>query len=414
MPKSGQQYLSQHLPGIGGHIRSLPEDFRVEEIPAYTPCGSGEHLYLWIEKQGISTQQAINQLCRHLNRRPQDIGYAGQKDTQALTWQYLSIAGIQAQDLQHFSHPRLRILSTAFHRNKLRLGHLRGNRFTIRIRHPHPQAYQRAMATLDYLGHQGAPNGFGPQRYGILGLNALVGRALLRQEFQQALAGIIGWPQRIADPHWRTAAEAFTAGHYSEAATMIPPHLGVEKKLLQRLAQGASPGQALKALPSNRWQFYLNAFQAALFDRLLLQRLPWLPNLWQGDQAVKHNNGACFSVDSPQDEQHRLRNQEISPSGPLFGVVAPRPQGLPALLEQHMLQASGISWQALQKAGKRRLPGTRRPFLVPITGPSVHSLEQGDIEITFQLPAGSFATSVLQELRKTPDSPPWAAAKKRF
>ena len=63
-------YLTADLPGIGGRIKVCNADFYVEEIPLYAPCGHGEHTYLTIEKEGLSTFRAINQIARALGVDP--------------------------------------------------------------------------------------------------------------------------------------------------------------------------------------------------------------------------------------------------------------------------------------------------------------------------------------------------------
>ena len=53
-------YLSSELPGIGGSIKEELEDFIVEEIPLYQPCGEGEHVYFRIEKRDLSRRSVFS------------------------------------------------------------------------------------------------------------------------------------------------------------------------------------------------------------------------------------------------------------------------------------------------------------------------------------------------------------------
>src|SRR5215475_12676268 len=109
-----------------------PETFVVEEIPAYEPCGEGEHTFLWIEKRGLTTPDAIRRLATLLGVDARDVGYAGLKDRHALTRQWVSVPRLdEAAEARAsaIADPDLRVLRAARHGNKLRVGHLRGNKF---------------------------------------------------------------------------------------------------------------------------------------------------------------------------------------------------------------------------------------------------------------------------------------------
>src|SRR6185436_13505083 len=117
----------------GGELKAVPEDFVVEEIPAYAPCGDGEHLYLRIEKRGIPTFAAVERIASAFGVGKQAVGYAGLKDARAIAVQWISVHS--PKDVaQGFELDGLRVLESSRHRNKLKVGHLRGNRFRIRVR----------------------------------------------------------------------------------------------------------------------------------------------------------------------------------------------------------------------------------------------------------------------------------------
>src|SRR5215470_19177558 len=85
--------LTAHLQGIGGRIKQVPEDFEVEEVPAYEPAGSGDHLYLWVEKRDMGAEYFVRQVARRLGIGPGDVGTAGLKDRRAVTRQWVSVPG---------------------------------------------------------------------------------------------------------------------------------------------------------------------------------------------------------------------------------------------------------------------------------------------------------------------------------
>jgi tRNA pseudouridine13 synthase len=174
-------YVTDDLPGTGGVLRATIDDFVVEELPAYTPCGDGDHVYAWIEKRGLSTFQVVETLARTLDVRPADIGTAGLKDRHAVTRQFLSFPPpVTPERVRALVLEGVDILEVDRHRNKLRTGHLRGNRFRIRVRGGQVGAAAAARAIVDRLAEApGSPNWFGDQRFGARGDNHEVGRALV-------------------------------------------------------------------------------------------------------------------------------------------------------------------------------------------------------------------------------------------
>src|SRR6516164_9728014 len=102
--------LTADLPGIGGRIKVAPEDFEVEEIPAYEPCGSGEYLYLWLEKRGLGAEFFIRQVARRLGITPAEVGSAGMKDRQAVTRQMVSVPAVSRERLANLDGEGIRLL----------------------------------------------------------------------------------------------------------------------------------------------------------------------------------------------------------------------------------------------------------------------------------------------------------------
>lgn len=148
------------------------EDFVVEEIPTYLPGGSGEHLFLWIEKTDVSAGYLLDSVARTLKVSTRDIGVAGQKDRRAVTRQFLSVPQTCKPQLSELETiDGVQLLAVTAHGNKLRTGHLTGNRFEILLRptDESPIASNAADSVrerLKQLEETGFPNYFGPQRFG--------------------------------------------------------------------------------------------------------------------------------------------------------------------------------------------------------------------------------------------------------
>src|ERR1700733_3684654 len=119
--------LTADLPGIGGKIKVLPEDFEVEEIPAYEPSGQGDFLYLWLEKRDMGAEYFTRQIARRLEIPAGEVGSAGLKDRHAVTRQMISVPAAAEPELAALDGDGIKVLRVSRHTNKLRAGHLHGN-----------------------------------------------------------------------------------------------------------------------------------------------------------------------------------------------------------------------------------------------------------------------------------------------
>ncbi|MBI1919818.1 MAG: tRNA pseudouridine(13) synthase TruD [Geobacter sp.] len=394
------KYLTTDIPGTGGVMKESPEDFRVEEIPLYLPCGEGEHVYLTFEKRGITTLEAIRRIARGAGVQERDIGYAGMKDARALTVQTISVPRVAPELLMGLDLPSIRSLAAVPHRNKLKLGHLAGNRFRIRVRGVTPEALQRAEAVLNVLSERGVPNFFGEQRYGAQGNSHLIGRALLRQDWHGAVDVLMGDPAAVEDAGWRTAIEAYRNGDLAGSIAAFPRFCATEREVLKRLvARPDDYRQAFRAVHPRLVKLYLSAFQSFLFDRVLALRLDGFDRVMAGDLAWKHANGACFLVEDVVAEEPRAKAFEISPTGPMFGCRMKLPDGEPHRLEESILLEEGITLEQFDLAGGLRMEGERRPLRVPLGEPLAGQDTEG-LLLEFSLPKGSYATAVLREVMK--------------
>ncbi|MFO0876979.1 MAG: tRNA pseudouridine(13) synthase TruD [Gemmataceae bacterium] len=329
--------LTADLSGIGGCLKQKPEDFIVEEIPAYAPSGEGEYLYLWIEKRDMGAEFFTRQLAQRLQLRPEDVGTAGLKDRRAITRQWVSVPAHREPLLDQLSSDDLRLLEVRRHSNKLKPGHLRGNRFEILVREVHSDAAQHLPALLARIQQMGLPNFYGEQRFGRDGETLKLGLALLAGE-----------------PTGRVGS------------------------FLRRLA--------------------LSAVQSALFNAYVAGRIrdQLFRTVLPGDVMMKWPFGGMFVAEDLPAEQPRLEQREIIPGGPMFGKKMFRASGEALLREQQTLEAAGITPTAFQGFGKL-LAGTRRyTFVYPddLRG----EVEAEGIRLWFSLPAGSYATILAREL----------------
>jgi tRNA pseudouridine13 synthase len=295
---------------------------------------------------------------------------------------------------------KAKILKIDRHSNKLRLGHLTGNRFTIAVHDTITPPLPRAETILGELQKRGVPNLFGEQRYGVLGNSARLGHLLLQKDFTAFVRELIGDPALIRDSAWQQAATLYRDGNIKEALAIIPRHMRDERQLLQALTSGKSHRAAVSTLSHSLLRLFLAAAQSQLFDQLLLQRLPHLDHLWDGDIAVKHINGACFRVEQAITEQSRIETFEISPTAPLFGHKVLLASGKQGEKELEILRNNGLKQGSWKLEQGLTMSGERLPLRVAPTEIDIIDQTKNSLTLRFALPKGSYATSLLREIIK--------------
>ena len=344
----GQMALATpDLPGIGGVIKSLPEDFIVEEIAAYEPLGEGEHLFVKVQKRAMTTRDLVLYVSHSLNIPEVEIGVAGMKDKQGVTTQYISVPRAHEAKLGLFHHADLRILAVKPHPHKLRTGHLWGNRFVVTIRKTVPAREILLAPLLAALGSRGILNFYDVQRLGDGGKTARDGLKLLAGQSSGRFRG--KWHMRLL----------------------------------------------------------LSAAQAWIFNCYLYERHQrYGAGLLMGDLVMKRESGGVFWIDDLASGTQRLAEGEIIPTGPIFGTKMREAHDESGLFEVGILAETGLTPASFQPFGKN-LEGSRRAlmaFPIDLKGETLVEDEEA-VRVSFCLPAGSYATVLLAEITKTRGPP---------
>lgn len=325
--------------GIGGVLKQSPEDFFVEEIPAYDCSNEGEFLFLWIEKRGVSTPDVVRHIARVLSLRDNDISVAGRKDAQAVTRQYVSVPARVSDEIARIDANGIKVLRATRHGNRLKTGHLKGNRFRIVVREVCEDALPIAENAVEQIRRLGFPNYYGEQRFGADGSTDEIGFRLLAGERTRWL----------------------------------------------------NPGEL---------RFALSAVQSRLFNAWTANRLADGLSLkvMEGDVMQVAASRGPFVVIDREVEQARYESHETVLTGPIFGPKMKQPQGVPAEREHYVLEQSGLDADSFRRF-KRLTSGTRRPIVVWPDDLEVNQLEDA-LEFSFSLPAGTYATSLMREIQK--------------
>jgi tRNA pseudouridine13 synthase len=317
--------------------------FRVSELPAYSPCGGGEHLYVEVEKEGLTTDVVARLLARVCGAPLRSVGYAGRKDRHAIARQWFSIQLGESASLARLGPPpgggRIEVLRVGRHRNKLRLGHLRGNRFVLDL--VGDGALDALEARLARLMQRGIPNRFGEQRFGAEGSTLATARA------------------------WGGGERARGDRRY--------------RRLVSSAAQAA-------------------VFNAVLEAR---HREGLLHLLREGDVA-QTPSGASFvcAADDLDDLNGRAApgRLELFATGPMPGSARFGPAPAVREQERRWSASTGIAWEWLDRGGPLESRGERRPLVVRfLEAPEVEATEAG-ARLRLALPPGSYATEVLREV----------------
>ena len=345
-------------PGLAGSIKSVAEDFEVEEIPAYMPCGDGEHLFIFLQKRNLSSFDLVRVVAQALGCKDDEVSLAGMKDAVALTRQWICVpARLQAAlaAAPFAGHPNVTVLQWGRHTNKLKTGHLKGNRFVVRIRDvcttsadEGADVGQRVAAIVNYLQRDGFANAYGSQRFGRNGETILLGLRVL---------GIGNAPRA--------------------------PRLG---KRALRLA--------------------LSAVQAALFNAFVQERdaRGALRTLEEGDIALVRASSGPFVVDDATSANARVAAGDIVLGGPLYGPKMRAAQKDAHAREETLLTRFGMGLDVFGRFSSLTAGG-RRPVVCWPTE-LTHEWVDGDVVLRFTLPSGCYATQLLSLFGAMPPSRP--------
>ncbi|MEZ6043311.1 MAG: tRNA pseudouridine(13) synthase TruD [Planctomycetaceae bacterium] len=331
-------------------IKSRLSDFIVEELPAYEPCGDGEHLFLWVEKRGLSGPDLIERIARRLQIRSADIGIAGQKDRHAVTRQFVSVHRNCEPRLSQLESDDLTILSVTAHQNKLRTGHLKGNRFSIVLRSenkPFEQnSVERLQNALASISNRGFASTFGTQRFGFDGETLKTGLCFLRGQFSKKR-----WPYH-------------------------------QQRFMSRFVVSAVQSAA---------------YNLVLHDRILNQQIE---SPVSGDIVIRKQGSRPFefNMDMPTEPgQVTADETRLIPAGPMFGNRMLAAKASARAYELRALECLGIQESMFTRQAKF-CPGTRRIAIEFPENVQVHSVEGGHVRLEFELRSGVYATTLLREL----------------
>lgn len=347
-------FFLTHAP-INAHFAQNSKDFVVEEIPLYDFSGEGDHLVLTVRKKGLSTWEMIEDISERVGVKVKDVGYAGLKDKNAMTVQNITLPVKFAKQIEAFNHPNIKILNTTRHNNKLKMGHLRGNRFFIRLKKVSKIDAQKLDSALAIISDQGMPNYFGFQRFGRDGDN------------------------------------------YKKARQMLDGDTRIRGRKMQNFLISALQSERFNAWLNKRIELshIINNFDTKAVAKELnwdikivenIQKEKQFFKLLNGDMMCHYPYGKLYYAEDLESEAKRFMLKDTAPTGILSGYRSAYAKDLAGSIESEF-------FEDIPATGDRRYAWV---FPTDLAGKYIE--ESAHYELSFSLPKGSYATSLIEEL----------------
>ncbi|MBN2067930.1 MAG: tRNA pseudouridine(13) synthase TruD [Candidatus Diapherotrites archaeon] len=410
------EFYSTSCKGIGGQIKRRYTDFVVEEIlpdgrvcsakrfleqgthefePLEIPENRGEEqLHLHMEKINRDVNFCIRGIARFLQCSNRRIGYAGMKDKRAVTCQRVSIFKPNLERLQEFSSQGIQLRNAEWSNERIELGMLKGNSFTIIVRDIslNEKELGKRIGECFKEMESGIANYFGEQRFGgIRGITHIVGREFIRGNMKQGVMLYLTHSDEREEEEIRQARERLAeTNNFSEASRLFPVKFRYERAIIHHLCKYPNDFVgAFGKLPKQLRYLFTHAYQSYLFNRVIDERLR------QGI-GLKRVKGDILI--------------ENRPTAPLFGFESALAKGKAGEIEEKVLQEEGLQ---LQQFKVKQMPelsskGARKSILlVPenmrLLNVSKDEFYEGMLAATvsFSLEKGNYATTVLRELMKS-------------
>ncbi|WP_315508842.1 tRNA pseudouridine(13) synthase TruD [Campylobacter showae] len=357
-------YALTHAP-INAYFSKNSDDFVVREIPLYAFSGQGEHLIVEICKKDMTTQEALHALSEVSGVKMRDFGYAGLKDKQGMTTQFISMPRKFEAALANFSHDKMKILSLAAHDNKLRIGHLKGNSFFIRLKKVMPSEAAKLEQAVRNVGEAGYANYFGYQRFGKYGDNAQSGLELLK-------SGTVNGKKSKNPKLNDFLISAYQSDLFNRWLS--------KRVEISRFAQDFSLSELAQIYP------YLDG---AILKNLKSQKRFF--KLIEGEVLGHYPHGKCFLCEDLDAEGARFDARDITSCGLIAGAKAYEAQGAAKVVEDQIF--------AQANEYKAKMTGSRRFAWCYLEDAGYkYNEEKAHFTINFTLQKGSYATVVLEEI----------------
>jgi tRNA pseudouridine13 synthase len=395
--------------GIGGRLRTTAEDFLVEEIPLERKQTSGPFLICRLTKKNWELQHAVKEIAKRLSISHRRIGWAGTKDRNAVTTQWISLYNVSPEQVAAIYLKDIKLEPLVRSNEGLSLGDLQGNRFAILIRDPDPADLAGRVQSVSETVAAGVPNYFGLQRFGaIRPVTHRVGEWILKGDYEQAVMTYVGVEFPGEPEEIKAIRAAFRATRDpAPVLHVLPVQMNYERAMLHHLVE--CPGDyagALQVLPPKLLSMFVSAFQSYLFNLSLSRRLDdgyALDDPQPGDRLL-FANGRTDEVTAANCNAVKIHLKRGRCSIALFmpGKEKFEARTTGELATEALLAEYCISPEDFERASvfvRTKYEGAWRP--VALRTEILSAVEEGCLRLTFSLPPGHYATTVCREYMKT-------------
>ena len=419
----GIGFFATASPGIGGKLRTMPEDFIVDEVPILPPRDdNGPYAIIQVKAENWENNRLLHYMAGALKIARERISFAGTKDKRAITTQFYSIK-TDEESVKSINIPHLKIKYMYQSNDPLKLGHLHGNNFWIRIKDTVIKGVE-LDSTLTSITEvlenlNGFPNYFGVQRFGSLRpITHTIGEYLVKGDIEGAVMRYIGQSTPKEDPNiQRIRNQVYRSKDFASALEEYPSELYFEKKMLKHLADRPEDFiGALRSLPRNLQMMFVHAYQSYMFNIILSKRIEQGLSLQKpevGDVVlplddhgnVDNNRPMMVKEYNQNTMEKRCLERKAVITGTLFGTQVELSEGPMGEIEQKLFKTEKIDRDnfniiALPDLSSR---GWRRGLLCSFYNFDVKREEENQAVLRFRLPKGSYATCLLREFMKSHD-----------
>ncbi|OUR74727.1 tRNA pseudouridine(13) synthase TruD [Arcobacter sp. 31_11_sub10_T18] len=354
MEEITKQFYLNHSK-IDVHFKQSKDDFVVTEIPLYEFSGEGEHIVVKFRKKDLATWDALQIFSDFVGCKQREIGYAGLKDKNAMTIQHITIPRRCEEKLKTFKHNNIKILETSYHNNKLKIGHLKGNRFFIRLKRVNLVDSRKLEQSLGLIAKHGFANYFGFQRFGIEGDNYKKGRDIIDGKLKEKRKNL---RQMYINSYQSYLFNAWLAKRIE----------------ISKLIDAFEPKEIYERLN----------LDLELVKQMKKQEHPF--KIIPGELMSHYPYGKIFTIDELEEEAQKFNLRDRVPTGLLAG--------------KRVKNSVDIAYSYEQDFDKK-IPenGARRfAWIFPDEIESEYKEDKNWFELSFTLPKGSYATELISEL----------------
>ncbi len=400
----GMRFYATSQPGVGGRLRTTPEDFVVEELPIVF-TNTGPYTICKLTKRSWEHQHAMHEITNRLRISQKRIGWAGTKDKNAITTQYISLYNVPGEVLADLNIKDMTLEPVATHQFSLGLGQLHGNTFKITLRDCEPENLAEITTAISGEIATGIPNYYGLQRFGALKpVTHKMGYHILRNEFKEAVDLYVGGCFPHESEQVQNARRAFAeTGDAKTALYELPYWLSYERIMLDSLAKNPGDyGAALQAMPPKLLSMFVSAYQSWLFNIGISKRCEEGIPLNE-PQIGEHLEFTNERIDTITEKNIATARQHMK-RGRCFVVGWMPGKTLPVAsgpLEETMfnqMEQDNISMQSFADATefvKTNFDGAHRK--ISLATEIQTAVFENNVELNFVLPPGHYATTVARE-----------------